>query len=513
MNARSWFAVAMFLCTGAVSAAETTHGRRLTPNDVDLWQSGGYLYDGSGNIYAIGADSFAYDRADRITSAAVSSHSQTFTYDVFGNVRQIVTGADVLTPAVDILTNRIGATANGPGIVSVATYDGAGNMISRDGIFTYTYDALNMVTSLNGAGQDEAYVYGPGEERIATVTAIHAVAPHWSWTIRDGGRVLRRLENTTWSEDYVYRNGGILATVQSDHTTRHFHLDHLGSARVITNDEGRTVVRHDYYPFGAEIDASPNDAERVRFTGHERDASLYYMHARFYGDMAARFLTADDHVATEAVHAPQRWNRYSYAADNPVRYTDPDGRDVFLRDFSDQDRKKLIAQLQLKTGLQLDVRDGKLVEIGPLKGALGNTSAIARADLRNAMASGRTFTVYSVTGGKAMAERQGPLINMNMERISQVNTHGLAAETMDASMILMHELLGHALKGLHDPAASMLRQVPSMRGETVDYDNKIRTELGLPERRQYLTQTRSNGTFFIPFQGANVDVPEPETAH
>jgi RHS repeat-associated protein len=333
MNARSWFALAMFLCTAALSAAETTHGRRITPNDVDLWQSGGYLYDGSGNIYAIGGDSYHYDLTGRLIDASVGAHPQTFRYDVFGNVTRVTTGSDVLTPAVDPLTNQLAPAGSGPGSVATATYDLAGNMIVRDGIFHYAYDATNMVTTLTGPGQEELYIYGPGEQRIATVTSIHAQTPHWSWTLRDGARVLRRLESSgasaAWSEDYVYRDGGVLATIQSDGSTRHFHLDHLGSARVVTTDEGRAISRHTYYPFGREIDPVPSNEERVRFTGHERDASLDYMHARYYTDVPGRFLTIDPVLDRQlAAKEPQRWNQYAYVVDSPLRFRDPDGRQM-----------------------------------------------------------------------------------------------------------------------------------------------------------------------------------------
>lgn len=331
MNARSWFSLAMFLCSAALSAAETTHGRRLTPNDVDLWQSGAYRYDGSGNIYEVGGDSYRYDLSGRIVDASVASHPQTFRYDVFGNVTQVTTGSDVLTPAVNPLTNQLAPTGSGSGSVATATYDLAGNMIVRDGVFHYAYDATNMVTTLTGPGQEELYIYGPGEQRIATVTSIHAQAPHWSWTLRDGAHVLRRLDSsgasTAWSEDYVYRAGGVLATIQSDGSTRHFHLDHLGSARVVTNDQGRAVSRHTYYPFGREIDPKPSDEEKVRFTGHERDASLDYMHARYYTNVPGRFLTVDPLLDIEkTTRTPQSWNRYSYVTNNPARFVDLDGR-------------------------------------------------------------------------------------------------------------------------------------------------------------------------------------------
>jgi hypothetical protein len=32
---------------------------------------------------------------------------------------------------------------------------------------------------------------------------------------------------------------------------------------------------------------------------------------------------------------PQRWNRYAYALNNPLTYTDPDGLDALLINYTD----------------------------------------------------------------------------------------------------------------------------------------------------------------------------------
>jgi RHS repeat-associated protein len=126
----------------------------------------------------------------------------------------------------------------------------------------------------------------------------------------------------------VYRGAAVLATIDAENQTRRFHLDHLGSARVITGDDGRAIARHTYYPFGVEIDPPAQDAEKLRFTGHERDASLDYMHARYYTDMTGRFLSVDPALdLKKTLPSPQIWNRYSYVVNNPARYVDPDGRE------------------------------------------------------------------------------------------------------------------------------------------------------------------------------------------
>jgi RHS repeat-associated protein len=153
--------------------------------------------------------------------------------------------------------------------------------------------------------------------------------------------VLRRYSKESngewkWQEDYIYRGTQMLAAeIPDSPKTRHFHLDHLGTPRLITGNGGAEISRHTYHPFGEEIAPGPTAREKKQFTGHERDSeSLDYMHARFYAPFMARFMSVDPAMdLKKTVPNPQVWNRYSYALNNPLRYTDPDGRVVVVDDL------------------------------------------------------------------------------------------------------------------------------------------------------------------------------------
>jgi len=158
------------------------------------------------------------------------------------------------------------------------------------------------------------------------------------WTLRDlGGKVLRTYEATAYNwtgsvaEDDIYRDGQLLAA-ETSAGTRHFHLDHLGTPRLMTNSTGAQAAYHVYYPFGEEATAFNQDTERMKFTGHERDLAspagpgddLDYMHARHCSPVTGRFLSVDPIGGTPK--RPQSWNRYLYVGDNPMNATDPTGR-------------------------------------------------------------------------------------------------------------------------------------------------------------------------------------------
>jgi len=90
------------------------------------------------------------------------------------------------------------------------------------------------------------------------------------------------------------------------------------------------VQRHDYLPFGEEWLTQPPD--KRMFAGKERDpqTGFDYFGARYYASGQGRFTTVDPVVPLDAtLRDPQLWNRYAYVHNNPLRYTDPDGRCIW----------------------------------------------------------------------------------------------------------------------------------------------------------------------------------------
>ncbi len=76
-----------------------------------------------------------------------------------------------------------------------------------------------------------------------------------------------------------------------------------------------------------------------KFTTKERDSEtgLDYFGARYYGSALGRFTSPDPLFATPLhIINPQRWNMYAYAVNNPLFFTDPDGRDAIAVNFQKQ---------------------------------------------------------------------------------------------------------------------------------------------------------------------------------
>jgi RHS repeat-associated protein len=125
----------------------------------------------------------------------------------------------------------------------------------------------------------------------------------------------------------------VMAVAQATEQVEYVHVDALGSVRAVTDVRGNVVRRHDYYPFGEEYAPPPLTPDRLRFTAKERDVEtgLDYFGARYYASRTGRFTTVDPAMDIDAALIdPQRWNRYTYALDNPLKFTDPDGRNPAL---------------------------------------------------------------------------------------------------------------------------------------------------------------------------------------
>ena len=105
------------------------------------------------------------------------------------------------------------------------------------------------------------------------------------------------------------------------------HGDHLGSASWITDYRGMPIQYMHYLPYGqllANQRAAGYD-ERYKFTGKERDAETGYDYfgARFYMPLFKHWLSVDPLADKYPGISP-----YSYCAWNPVKYIDPDGREL-----------------------------------------------------------------------------------------------------------------------------------------------------------------------------------------
>jgi RHS repeat-associated protein len=308
-------------------------------------------------------------------------------------------------------------------------------------------------------------------------------------------------------EKEYYRLGatlvGYLDRCQSTPTRVWAALDHLGTPRLTVTENG-AVTEEKYLPYG-EILLRDGDGDRrsLRFTGHERDteSELDYMHARYYNSAVGRFLSTDPFTdQKQAILNPQMWNRFSYAANNPLRFTDPTGKLIFMMGGTAAERLKAFKVLQ---SLVKDPSARKALVMGSdgrvtLKGMTGPEFAKAGVSEKNLaqMILNQTAAVGLAVSNEAYVHDQGGgyMTGLPERRIGvavvaeDIDPAGGVAQTPQTAAA--HELLGHGhafMFGGIGPARGDVRfnDRGYAEGNAMTTENEFREENGLPLRQFY----------------------------
>jgi RHS repeat-associated protein len=116
--------------------------------------------------------------------------------------------------------------------------------------------------------------------------------------------------------------------------------DHLGSTRAIVDNAGNIKEQKDYYPFGKEHENSSlmSSTNRWGYNGKEkqtvRDLNYLDYINRMYDPEIGRWFVQDP--LAEKYYS---WSSYNYCMNNPVKYVDPDGMDIYFYHFKYDERR------------------------------------------------------------------------------------------------------------------------------------------------------------------------------
>jgi len=289
------------------------------------------------------SQSFTYDQLNRIATAKTTSTTgstcwdEAFGYDAWGNLLSIgrvggysCSNEELLNLTVNT-SNRI--TNSG------YSYDTAGNEMG-DGINSYSWDAENHLITTAGV----TYTYDGDGKRVKKSNG----KLYWYGT---GSDPLAETDlSGSVTNEYVFFAGKRIArrNVQLFGSVYYYFADHLGTSRVVTSSSGTIQDDSDFYPFGGERVIQSWSGNTYKFTGKERDAEsgLDNFGARYDSSSLGRFMTPDPLMASAHVSNPQTWNRYSYALNNPLRITDPEGLYPSLAYNCDKDHKQCLNDSQ-----------------------------------------------------------------------------------------------------------------------------------------------------------------------
>jgi len=253
-----------------------------------------------------------YQGQSLVETAYNSGTTYEYEYDPVGNrTAQIVDSMSIAYQydAADRLTSA-GGTA--------FTWDYNGNLLG-DGVYSYAYDAANRLLSANGQGQSYGFGYdGLGNRYQQTVGGQTN-----TYTLDLAGSLSQVLYDGEFS--YYYGLGRI--SQQQGINSEYFLADALGSVRQIANSNGTLVYRQNFDPFGNLIGSEGDGVSSYGYAGEWTDGTgLQHLRARYYAPANGTFLTRDPFKGV--LSQPASLTPYTYALNNPVMYTDPNGEFV-----------------------------------------------------------------------------------------------------------------------------------------------------------------------------------------
>jgi RHS repeat-associated protein len=197
----------------------------------------------------------------------------------------------------------------------------------------YSWDYKNELTRVSSVAGDNVYAYDNSGSRVKTTTSgVVTYYPSKLYEISGSQKT-----------KYIYTGDTLMATVKVVGTTvtpTYTHTDHLGSTNVTSNSTGAIAQLVDYYPYGLERICSGDCGADKKYIGQYYDNStgLNYLNARYYDGNIGRFISIDPvfweidltEDGNRTLLDPQLQNSYSYARNNPIVLSDPDGRIIPL---------------------------------------------------------------------------------------------------------------------------------------------------------------------------------------
>ena len=254
------------------------------------------------------------------------------------------------------------------------TYNASNNRMASGQSWIY-YPTGNIT----GDPEGRMFTYDAENKQIEVLDSQQNVIGEY-WYDGDGKRVKKIVPSTDEVTVFVYNVSGQLVaeystvisqTPKVSYTTS----DHIGSPRILTDENGSVISRRDFHPFGEEtftphrvqgLGYQPDDV-RQKFTAYERDneISLDFAQARYYSNQLGRFTTIDPlYFQMMMMIDPQRFNLYGYTRNNPLKWIDPNGERLYLRGDLEWLRSNILYEMaggQEEFEKYFEIRDGQVI--------------------------------------------------------------------------------------------------------------------------------------------------------
>lgn len=265
------------------------------------------------------SESFTYDKMNRLTGI----NGRTIRYQSNGNITEIEGVGQM----------RYSNSSKPYQLTSLYPEDS----LYVGGAQRITYSCENRPLTITEGDKSVEFTYGPDGARVRMVEKEKGSIKRVHWYISDKYEYVANESGEEISEILYLGGDAYNAPMMWRNGNSDWQIgrDYLGSIKQVVAPDGALSGDYSYDPWGRlrnkvtfevyEIGKEPYLFTGRGYTGHEhlQQFGLINMNARLYDPLLGRFLSPDPYV--QAPDYTQNFNRYSYALNNPLKYTDEDG--------------------------------------------------------------------------------------------------------------------------------------------------------------------------------------------
>lgn len=275
---------------------------------------------------------------------AALNKSYTYSYDAGGNItakKEYAYTTGTLGAAVKTYNYVYGSNSwkdkltswNGQSI----TYDSYGNVKSYKGA-TYTWDRLNRLKSCVKSNGTTEYTYNvDGQPEKTELDYGNGMV---GTTEREyvNGRLYKESKILTMNGaeivsatmQYLYRGEEVIGLIYNG-SLYYYRKNLQGDIIEIVDEDGNVAATYKYDAWGnwtvSGGDVGTYNSFRYRGYYYDTAIMLYYLKTRWYDPETGRFISPDsiNYLDPESING---LNLYAYCLNNPVMYTDPEGKSI-----------------------------------------------------------------------------------------------------------------------------------------------------------------------------------------
>jgi RHS repeat-associated protein len=287
-----------------------------------------YTYDARGRqsvaYTSDGTWAYTYDGSNQLTraqlystNASIANQDLQYAYDAAGNRRQTIANGVVTNYATANNLNQY-STVGG----ATHTYDLDGNLtqvVNGSQVTTYSYNKRNQLVQTVSAEGTTSYEYDGLGNRTASIK--NGLRTDFLIDPFGLGNVVGEYSGGN-ATNYVHGFGLVSRSVGN--ATAYYDVDLIGSTVGLTNVNGVYANRYAYRPYGESLLSSEGVANSFEYVGQwglmNEGNGLNFVRARYYSSGTGRFTSFDPLGQQGSV------NFYQYALNNPSTFKDIDGK-------------------------------------------------------------------------------------------------------------------------------------------------------------------------------------------